>query len=122
MQRWTAKSSLIFIAAEGETRVYGSVKQVPGGLRRRLEQATARPEAVTILIADRKGRAELTRALRLLPPPPHAPFSASLPGYRAGSVVKATSRLRTARFWVELAGATLLICLLVVLLLSYRNL
>jgi hypothetical protein len=64
MAHLTAKSSTIFISAEGETKVYRSVDEVPAKMRRRLVESTQGVNAATILIADKRGREELVRALQ----------------------------------------------------------
>ena len=58
------KTSAILIAAGRSHRVYRSVDDVPPKLRRKLIQSTNGVSAGTILIADRKGRQQLARALR----------------------------------------------------------
>jgi hypothetical protein len=67
MHRVTVKTSTIFIAKGGRTRVYQSVDEVPAKLRRQLEESTNGFNSATILIADRRGRAEIVRALNGLP-------------------------------------------------------
>jgi hypothetical protein len=67
MQRVTVKTSTIFIAKGGRTRVYRSVQEVPQRLRRQLEDSTNGFNSATILIADRRGREELLRALKGMP-------------------------------------------------------
>jgi hypothetical protein len=65
MEVMTARSSTIFIAAGGdETRVYRSVEDVPAALRRKLKDSTSGTNSATILIADKRGREELVRALQ----------------------------------------------------------
>ncbi len=64
MSRLTAKSSTIFIATSAETRVYRSVEDVPPALRRKLVESTRGLNSATILIADKRGREELVRALQ----------------------------------------------------------
>lgn len=64
MPQLTARSSTIFIAMGQETRVYRSVDDVPPQLRRRLVESTQGLNSATILIADKRGRAELVRALQ----------------------------------------------------------
>ena len=65
MEVMTAKSSTIFIAAAGsKTRVYRSVDDVPVALRRKLKDSTSGTNSATILIADKRGREELVRALQ----------------------------------------------------------
>lgn len=64
MPQLTARSSTIFIAIGKQTRVYRSVEDVPFPLRQKLVESTRGMNSATILIADKKGRAELVRALR----------------------------------------------------------
>ena len=67
MQRVTVKTSTIFIAKGKGTRVYHSVQDVPHPLRKELEESTNGFNSATILIADRRGRLELLRALKGMP-------------------------------------------------------
>jgi len=67
MPRQTIRSSTIFIAVGDETRVYRSVDEIPAHLRQKLEQTTNGLNSATILIADRRGREEIVRAIRGLP-------------------------------------------------------
>lgn len=67
MTRLTAKTSTIFIASGASTRVYHALSDVPAPLRRKLEKSTKGSQSATILIADRRGREELVRALQTGP-------------------------------------------------------
>ncbi len=67
MERVTIKTSTIFIAKGGKTQVFSSVNDVPANLRKELEQSTNGFNSATILIADRRGREEIVRALSGLP-------------------------------------------------------
>lgn len=67
MSRVTLKSSTIFISVGNRTEVYRSVADVPPSLRKKLEQSTNGINSATILIADRKGKEEIVRAIRGLP-------------------------------------------------------
>jgi hypothetical protein len=59
-----ARTSTIFIATGKETHVYRSMAEVPHPLRRRLQSSTRGMNSATILIADKRGREELVRALQ----------------------------------------------------------
>ncbi len=78
MQRLTVKSSTIFISVGGKTQVYRSVDDVPPRLRKRLEQSTNGINSATILIADRRGREEIVRAIRGLPSSVRSRLSSTL--------------------------------------------
>ena len=65
--RLTVKTSTVFIAKGGRTAVYRSVEEVPAPLRKQLEESTNSFNSATILIADRRGRQEILRALNGLP-------------------------------------------------------
>lgn len=67
MNRMTVRTSTIFIAKGGKTRVYHSMGDVPPGLRKELDESTNSFNSATILIADRRGREEIVRALNGLP-------------------------------------------------------
>jgi len=65
----TFQVSSVLISAGGSDRVYRSVDDVPARLRTRLLKSTNSPNSATILIADRRGRREIARAVRRLPGP-----------------------------------------------------
>jgi hypothetical protein len=67
MHRVTVKTSTIFIAKTGRTQIYRSVGEIPARLRKELEQSTNSFNSATILIADRRGREEIVKALNGLP-------------------------------------------------------
>ena len=67
MHRVTVKTSTIFIAKSGGTQVYRSVSEIPDRLRKELEESTNSFNSATILIADRRGREEIVKALNGLP-------------------------------------------------------
>jgi hypothetical protein len=67
MHRVTVKTSTIFIAKSGRTQVYRSVGEIPAKLRKELEESTNSFNSATILIADRRGREEIVKALNGLP-------------------------------------------------------
>ncbi len=61
--------STVLISAAGGEGVYRSVDEVPASLRTRLLKSTNSSNSATILIADRRGRKEIARAMRKLPGP-----------------------------------------------------
>jgi hypothetical protein len=70
------KTSSVLIAAGGGRRVYASVAEVPADLRKTLLDSTSSANSATILIADRRGKEEIARALeRVAEPMPEPPAS-----------------------------------------------
>jgi len=83
MQRVTVRTSTIFIAKGNRTRVFHSVEEVPPQLRKELERSTNSFNSATILIADRRGREEIVRALNGLPSSLRSRLANSLNGQTA---------------------------------------
>jgi len=102
MSRVTLKSSTIFISVGNKTEVYRSVAEVPPPLRKKLEQSTNGLNSATILIADRKGKEEIVRAIRGLP--------SSLRSQIGSSPAEETTELRKladhwavlSQYWLEI--------------------
>ncbi len=63
------QTSTVLISAGGADLVYRSVEEVPASLRSRLIESTNGGNSATILIADQRGRREITKAMRALPVP-----------------------------------------------------
>jgi hypothetical protein len=63
------QTSTVLISANGSDQVFRSVEEVPAGLRTRLLKSTNGANSATILIADRRGRQEIAKAMRNLPGP-----------------------------------------------------
>ena len=82
MNRTTVKSSTIFVAEGNKTRVFRSLGEMPADLRRRLEKSTNGMHSATILIADRRGRDEIARALDGLPTEFQSKAAAQVSGKR----------------------------------------
>jgi hypothetical protein len=80
MPRVTVKTSTIFISVGDKTRVFRSVEEVPAQLRKKLEQSTNGINSATILIADRRGREEIVKAIRGLPSSVRSRLAGSLAG------------------------------------------
>ena len=110
MSRVTLKKSTIFISVGDKTRVYHSVDQVPPALRKKLEQSTNGLNSATILIADRRGRQELARAIRGLPAGPPSPQgkAPALRLRRAEPRPWLTAYRTAKRLWVEFSLASAL--------------
>ena len=109
MHRVTVKTSTIFIAKSGGTQVYRSVGEIPTKLRKELEESTNSFNSATILIADRRGRQEIVKALNGLPSSLRSRLANSLtPRSDADQVKEATeSRVIPAlqfmrRNWLEI--------------------
>jgi len=67
MQRLTLKTSTILVSKGNRTQIFHSVREVPPMLRRELEESTNSFNSATILIADRRGKEEILKALNGLP-------------------------------------------------------
>jgi hypothetical protein len=65
--RGTYQTSTVLISTNGSDRVFRSVDEVPVSLRTKLLKSTNGANSATILIADRRGRREIARAMRNLP-------------------------------------------------------
>ncbi len=109
MHRVTVKTSTIFIAKGGKTKVYRSIQEMPQRLRQELEQSTNGFNSATILIADRRGREEILRALQGMPSALRTRLASSLSPNRSansktpGRNVSAAAVLRfVRRNWLEI--------------------
>lgn len=102
MARLTVKSSTIFISMGGKTQVYRSVDDVPPRLRKRLEKSTNGINSATILIADRRGREEIVRAIRGLPSSVRSRLSSTLGTEPETRPEVAPKKSEILRNWVEL--------------------
>jgi hypothetical protein len=102
MSRLTVKSSTIFISMGGKTQVYRSVDDVPPRLRKRLEQSTNGINSATILIADRRGREEIVRAIRGLPSSVRSRLSSTLSGESETKPHPGRKNPELWRNWVEM--------------------
>ena len=58
------QTSTVLISTSAEDSVYRSLDEVPATLRSQLLKSTSGANSATILIADRRGRAEIARAMR----------------------------------------------------------
>jgi len=112
MHRVTVKTSTIFIAKSGRTQVYRSVSEIPERLRKELEESTNSFNSATILIADRRGREEIVKALNGLPSSLRSRLANSLtPRPDAEAEAEAESRVAPVlrfmrRNWLEITLPT----------------
>lgn len=106
MEVMTARSSTIFIAAGAdETRVYRSVEDVPLPLRRKLKDSTCGTNSATILIADKRGREQLVRALQGQPSQVQCRLAETIRSRQVSEVTvekKKERMARSVRTWLEL--------------------
>lgn len=116
----TAKSSTIFIATGAGTSVYRSMKDIPAPVRRKLQESMQGMHSATILIADKRGRDELVRALQGQPSSVRCRLLENHRAQQAKAKVQPqlaparTFRLTSVRNWLELllplaVGASLLL-------------
>lgn len=110
------KTSTILIS-EGQTdSVYRSVAEVPDPIRKRLLKSTSGLNSATILIADRRGKEELAKAIRRLPgnaqqkllhavfgEAPEARLSRFLKPYWRTTLAAALAVLTGAAIWIVAA-------------------
>ena len=101
----TAKSSTVFIAAgEKQTLIYRSIEDVPAALQGQLKDSTSGKNSATILIADKRGREELVRALQGQPSQVHCRLADTIRS-RQGAEVTSNAKKRfypgSLRTWLE---------------------
>lgn len=78
------QTSTVLISAGGSDMVYRSMDEVPARLRTQLLKSTNSANSATILIADRRGRKEIAKAMRNLPGPAQRRLMHSILGTDAG--------------------------------------
>src|SRR6266851_67962 len=105
------KTSTILISADDIEGVYHSVEDVPEPLRKKLLRSTNSVNSRTILIADRRGRQEIAKALKKLPGSAQRRLSNSL---LTGTAPPALPKITIAQaVGILLAGATGLLAWLI---------
>jgi hypothetical protein len=99
----TARSSTIFIATGLGTQVFRSVDQIPPALRRKLQETTRGLNSATILIADKRGRDELVRALQGQPSDVHCRLAETIRSRQTQAAPEHRRRLPfgSVRVWIE---------------------
>jgi hypothetical protein len=103
------QTSTVLISASGTDQVYRSVDEVPAGLRTRLLKSTNGANSATILIADRRGRQEIAKAMRHLPGPVQRRWMHTLSGTEAAA---------TAMEWLTPARRRTILLVIVLLTLA----
>ena len=105
------KTSTILISADDVDGVYRSMQDVPEPLRKKLLRTTNSVNSRTILIADRRGRQEIAKALKKLPGSAQRRLSNSL---LTGNAPPALPKITIAQaVGILLAGATGLLAWLI---------
>jgi len=65
MPTLTYKTSTIFVSTGERLRIYRSIEDVPVRLRKKLNANISGPNSRTLIVADRRGREYLSRALEM---------------------------------------------------------
>jgi len=110
------QSSTVLISAGGADLVYRSVEEVPTSLRTKLLESTNGFNSGTILIADQRGRREITKAMRALPGPSRHRLLDSVLGREAPAV----SWLTPARQRIILGLVVLMVLATLALVYAHR--
>jgi hypothetical protein len=113
------QTSIVLISAGGSDRIYRTVEEVPARLRNKLLRSTNGANSATILIADRRGRKEVAKAMRTLPGPSRRRLIRSALNSGATSAARWLTPLRKR---VVLAMMTVLVLLIIGLVFSVRPL
>lgn len=105
------QTSAVIISEHGGNRVYQSMAAIPARLRTRLKESTNGENSAVILIADRRGREEITKALRSSVRAGHSLAAQSIPGETAAGPLNWFGRFP----WRRKALAVLIVFSLAVL-------
>src|ERR1700704_6505235 len=81
------QTSTVLISTGRADLVYRSVDEVPARLRTKLLRSTNGSNSATILIADRRGRKEISKAMRTLPGPAQRRLMHSILGAEAAGAL-----------------------------------
>jgi hypothetical protein len=114
----TFQTSTVLISTGGADLVYRSVDEVPEQLRTRLIKSTNGSNSATILIADRRGRKEIAKAMQSLPASAQKRLIQTILG--AGNSSSLAEWLTPARRKAILAAVVLLTLALVGLVFTHR--
>jgi hypothetical protein len=112
------QTSTVLISAGGADLVYRSLDEVPARLRTKLLKSTNGANSATILIADRRGRKEISKAMRNLPGPAQRRLMHSILG--AGGAAQALHWLTPARKRAIVAAIAVVTLTLIALVFTHR--
>jgi hypothetical protein len=110
MKTVTLKTSTIFVSVGRHTHIYKSVGDIPASLRVRLEKTTAGANSATIVIADRRGKEELVRAIQ--GQPSSIPLRVTQSARRKRAHRQRIDRVRARRYYLEIGLIGILALLL----------
>jgi hypothetical protein len=97
----TYKTSTILVSTGSRTRVFKSLDEMPGELRKRVSENIAGPNSRTLVVADRRGREYLMKAL-------HS-SAASVPVRKIRKNPGRVEReMPAGQYWIEIGLITLL--------------
>ncbi|HEX3880063.1 MAG TPA: hypothetical protein VHW24_23945 [Bryobacteraceae bacterium] len=113
-----AQTSIVLISAGNEDLVFRSVDEVPSRLRTKLLRSTNGSNSATILIADRRGRKQVAKALRALPAPAQRRLLHNVLGRQTSAFAE---WLTPARRRTLLGGLVLLALLLITAVFRLRG-
>ena len=107
------QTSTVLISTGKADRVYRSVEEVPVRLRHRLLKTTNGVNSATILIADRRGRKEIDKAMRKAPASAQRRVMHSILSGEPSSVDPLRWLTPPVRRWIAVIVALLALCVAV---------
>jgi len=111
------QTSTVLISTTAADLVYRSVDEVPARLRTKLLKSTNGANSATILIADQRGRKEISKAMKNLPGPAQRRLMHSILG---ADGVQAAEWLPPARKRMIVAAILLVTLALIALVFTHR--
>jgi hypothetical protein len=100
MESVTLKTQTIFVAFGRHTFVYKSLEDMPRDLKKKLVRKTTNSASATILIADRRGKEELLRAIQGAPK--SIPLRVTEESRKKREYQDKLDRARARRYWLEI--------------------
>jgi hypothetical protein len=102
MDTSTYKTSTILVSTGRRTRVFKSMEDMPARLRKRVSENMAGPNSRTLVVADRRGREYLLKALNRAA---KSTGNSRKPNNHQASGSRGN---RASRYWIEIGLITLL--------------